>query len=93
VKFKKPRDPNTKVPNFKIRDLDADEHRRCFVGSGECENPAVEAQDDGEGKEIYVCAEHVAEMLALGKLIAEMTPNQLRQFDNAIANATHERTT
>lgn len=87
MNFKAPRDPNTKVPDWKIRDVLPSEGIHCQVGSGECLELAVESQDDGSGHEFFVCSQHAKEMIALEKLIAEMTPNQIKAFDGVIRNA------
>lgn len=85
MKFKAPRDPNTKSIVEKLRDVK--DGSICQVGSGECFNIAVEAHDDGGGGEFLVCREHLAEVYALGKLIAEMTPAQTVQFARAITKS------
>lgn len=84
MNFKKPRDPNTKPDHAKLRDVYDFENIRCEVGSGECHRLAVESQDNGEGGEFFLCADHAKEFSALGKLIAEMTPNQMSNFENAV---------
>ncbi len=89
MNFKSPRDPNTKSNEYKIRDIGPDENLRCQVGSGECPEPAIEAYDNGECGEFRLCAKHLPEFHALSKLIAEMTPNQISDFDAAITKASH----
>jgi hypothetical protein len=87
MKFKKPRDPNTDPRIFKIRDVLPCENIRCQVGRGECMEFAIESQDDGEGGEFFLCPQHAKEFRELSVLIAEMTPNQIAQFDAAIHKA------
>jgi hypothetical protein len=87
MNFKRPRDPNTRATNWKLRDLDPKDNFKCFVGRGECDNPATEVQSDGFGGECFVCAEHAKEMAALDVLMQEMTPNQIQAFENAIKKA------
>jgi len=85
MNFKAPRDPNTESPFEKLRDAKPGEI--CSVGSGECTEQAVEVQDDTEGGEFFLCAIHVKEFHALGKLIAEMPPSQISKFENAVKDA------
>lgn len=66
MNFKEPRDPNTKVPDWKIRDVLPSGGIRCQVGSGECTELAVESQDDGTGHEFKALDQAIAK--------AESTP-------------------
>ena len=67
--------------------MDPSENWPCHVGSGECKEPAVEAHDDGSGGEFLVCATHMPEVHALGRLIVEMTPEHVQNFEKAIDKA------
>jgi len=87
MKFKEPRDPNTKSVILKLRDIPESEHWPCHVGGGECHNNAVEAQDDGQGGEFLVCRYHLEEVYAFGKLIAEMSNNQMNELEALIKDA------
>ena len=87
MNFKEPRDPNTKSIMADFRRLDPAENWPCHVGGGECLESAVEAHDDGAGGEFFVCAKHSPEVQALGKLLAEMTPEQLSKFETAVKGA------
>lgn len=87
MKFKAPRDPNTKSIMLKIRDIPPGEYWPCHVGSGECQEPAIEAMDDARGGEFLVCAKHLPEVEALGKLMAEMTQGDISRFTAAIDRA------
>lgn len=87
MNFKPPRDPNTPSPMLILRQVIESENILCEVGSGECQNLASEAHDDGEGGTFYVCAQHAIEVHALGKLVSEMTTNQIESFTQAIAAA------
>ena len=84
LKFKPPRDSNTQSVVLKLRDVSIEERKSCGVGGGECHNFAVESHDDGAGGEFFVCSYHLEEVYAFGKLIAEMTPNQLRALNQQI---------
>lgn len=86
LNFKPPRDPNTKSILLVLRQL-APGEGACRVGGGECTNPAAVAYEDGSGGEFHVCAEHAPEVEALGKLVAEMTQNQVQAFQSAIDEA------
>lgn len=85
MNFKPPRDPNTPDGVLVLRIPGPGE--LCQVGSGECTKPAAEAHDNGAGGEFLVCADHAIEVRALSRLINEMTPNQIAQFEGAIAKA------
>lgn len=78
--FKAPRDPNMPSPMVALRTVAPEESIKCSVGGGECSRLAVEAHDDTEGGEFYVCAYHLPEFHAFSKLVAEMTPNQLNNL-------------
>lgn len=84
MNFKPPRSADTKSNLLVLRRPDPSEGLICQVGSGECNNPCVEIHDDGAGGEFRVCAQHAPELEALGKLIAEMTPNQIESFATII---------
>ena len=81
MKYKAPRDPNT-PSGFEIplRRMDPSENWPCHVGEGESHEPAIEAHDDGSGGEFLVCAKHLPQLHAIGKLFAEMTPAQIYEF-------------
>jgi hypothetical protein len=88
MNFKPPRDPNTKSGlETPLRRMGAHEGWPCHVGGGECREPAVEAHDDYSGGEFLVCAKHLPEVHALGKLIAEMTENEMAGFKAAVDEA------
>lgn len=87
LNYKAPRDPNTKSVVEKVRDVAESERVQCQVGSGECSNLAVEAQDDGSGGLFFVCRDHLSEVYAFGKLVAEMTPFQMSELDRLITSA------
>lgn len=87
MNFKSPRDPNTQSIMVKVRDVHPHEGRLCQCGSGECSSLAVESLDNGEGGEYFVCEDHAKEAYALGRLIAEMTNDQVAQFESAIKKA------
>ena len=89
MNFKKPRDPNTDPCLRKVRDVAA-ENIVCQVGNGECSELAIESQDNGYGGEFFLCAQHAKEFKELAVLIAEMTPNQVNDFEQAIARAERE---
>jgi hypothetical protein len=84
MNFKAPRDPNTKPSIVVLRTIPPGSPEICQVGSGECHEPAIEAHENGEGGEFFVCAKHLPEIHALGKLIAEMTREQLLEFEKII---------
>lgn len=85
MNFKAPRDPNTQPDVLKLRDLPESENWPCHVGSGECKESAVEVHDDGAGGEFLICRKHLPEFYAFAKLVAEMTPKQIKNLDDAIA--------
>lgn len=87
MKFKDPRDPNTKSVVLKLQDIPADENWPCHVGGGECHHPAVEAHDNGEGGEFLVCAQHLEEVYAFGRLLAEMTEAEMARLESKISEA------
>ncbi len=76
LNFKAPRDLNTKSVCLKIRDIASGEYWPCHVGGGECCKPAIEAHDDGNGGEFLICKDHIEEVYAFGKLVAEMSMSQ-----------------
>jgi len=84
MQFKRPRDPNTDPGLEKIRDVLPSENIQCQVGMGECKNLAVEAQDNGEGGQFFLCEEHAKEFRQFATLVAEMTPNQVKKLERAI---------
>lgn len=84
MKFKAPRCKDTDAHLLKIRDVAASENIKCQVGNGECSNLAVESQDNGEGGEFFLCAEHLVEYKAFAVLVAEMTPNQLSALETEV---------
>lgn len=84
MNFKKPRDPNTDPHLKQIRVVHPSEGITCEVGSGECVNLAIESQDNGYGGEFFLCEQHSKEFRDLAALIAEMTPNQVNAFADAI---------
>lgn len=64
-----------------------DLQRRCFVGSGECNNAATHVTGDGEGGIVFVCAHHVEEMELWEEKIAAMEPAKLAAFEAAVDEA------
>lgn len=84
MNYKEPRDPNTPSCVLKLRDIPEGEYWPCHVGSGECKNPAIESHDNGNGGEFLVCKEHLPEVHAFGKLINEMSLNELKNFESII---------
>lgn len=87
MNFKKPRDPNTDPGLLKIRDVSPVESIRCQVGNGECQELAIEAQDNGYGEPFYLCPAHALEFRQFATLVAEMTPNQISNLEQAISVA------
>lgn len=59
----------------------------CGVGNGECSKIAIDVADGGGAGEMPVCEGHKREFIALSKLLNEMTPNQLMDFEKAVTKA------
>lgn len=63
------------------------ESHPCFVGSGECLINAAYEMDDGAGGKVYICIPHKLEFERIEKLVSEMSPEQMAQFEAAIKKA------
>jgi hypothetical protein len=72
------------------RVLKPGEAHGCFVGSGECNIPAVYEIDDGMGGREYICIPHMIEFEAVEKAVEAMSPEQVAKFQAAVDKAHRE---
>lgn len=67
-----------------LRTYSPDENFPCHAGGGACRNPAVEAHDDGNGKEFLVCAEHLKMIHEFADFVKELGDAELKALTKAI---------
>lgn len=61
--------------------------KKCFVGSGGCNNPVTHTVDNGEGRFVDVCAHHFELMEAWEVVISKMSPEKRQAFEKAVEEA------